>query len=265
MNNGKHIIKTIISIILFALGTLFLGVSVSLVKEGSIGAGIFGIVIALGLFIYPIFRIRDYISTCYGKKKIVLPTIAIAIPLSFSCCSALISTTKEGPKESEATVTESIKVEEKTATFSPTSVSTEVSTSEPALTSVPTDTPTPVPTYTPTPIPTCTPTPVPEVTSTPEPTSTSAPSPTEAPTETTTKQVETNETNPPETAKETNHTTVEVTSEEKDYVLNTSTKKYHRPSCSSVSKIKDKNKAERHCAKEELENEGYEACSNCNP
>lgn len=49
------------------------------------------------------------------------------------------------------------------------------------------------------------------------------------------------------------------------YVINTNTGKFHRPDCSSVKKMSDKNKQISDKTKEELEKEGYEPCKNCNP
>lgn len=256
MNSGKQVIKTIISVILFVLGTLFIGVGVSLLKSDA-GAGIFGIVLALALFIYPVLRICDYVSNSCGKRRIVLPVIAVAIPLSFSCCSAFIDTSKEETKDSESTITETVDTTEQIATSAATTVLTNTPTPEPTPTPIPTNTPAPNSEPTETPTPTNTPTPVPTATPTPVPT------PTVDSSESSAEQTQSKE--PTHTKDETPQTTVEVTSEEKDYVLNTSTMKYHRPGCSSISTIKAKNKAERHCAKEELENEGYQPCGNCNP
>ena len=49
------------------------------------------------------------------------------------------------------------------------------------------------------------------------------------------------------------------------YVLNTNTHKYHLPSCSSVSDMKDKNKKEVTLTKEEVEDKGYRPCQRCKP
>ena len=49
------------------------------------------------------------------------------------------------------------------------------------------------------------------------------------------------------------------------YVLNTSSKKIHLPSCSVLSKTSEKNKENTSKSKEELENEGYSVCKICNP
>jgi len=49
------------------------------------------------------------------------------------------------------------------------------------------------------------------------------------------------------------------------YVLNTNTKKFHLPSCSSVKDIKDKNKQEVTCSRDEVIDMGYVPCKHCNP
>ena len=49
------------------------------------------------------------------------------------------------------------------------------------------------------------------------------------------------------------------------YVLNTNTKKFHLPSCSSVKDIKDKNKQEVTCSRDEVIDMGYVPCKRCNP
>lgn len=49
------------------------------------------------------------------------------------------------------------------------------------------------------------------------------------------------------------------------YILNTNTRKFHRPDCSSVKKINDKNKAEFTGTREEAIAAGYDPCGNCNP
>ncbi len=51
--------------------------------------------------------------------------------------------------------------------------------------------------------------------------------------------------------------------EEVNYIVNTNTKKFHIPSCSSVSRMADKNKAKSTLTKEELINKGYSPCENC--
>ena len=49
------------------------------------------------------------------------------------------------------------------------------------------------------------------------------------------------------------------------YVLNTNTKKFHFPSCSSVKDMKDKNKKEVSCSRDEVIDMGYVPCKRCNP
>lgn len=77
-----------------------------------------------------------------------------------------------------------------------------------------------------------------EPTSTPKPTSTPTPKPTEEE-RTPTKEIK--------------------------YVLNTNTKKFHYPTCSSVKTIKDSNMQEYEGNREDLISQGYEACKRCNP
>ena len=49
------------------------------------------------------------------------------------------------------------------------------------------------------------------------------------------------------------------------YVLNTNTKKFHRPGCASVSQMKEKNKRTVEAAREEIIAQGYDPCGNCHP
>ncbi len=49
------------------------------------------------------------------------------------------------------------------------------------------------------------------------------------------------------------------------YILNTRSKKFHRPSCDSVGTMSDKNKEESSLSREELIEQGYSPCQNCNP
>lgn len=52
---------------------------------------------------------------------------------------------------------------------------------------------------------------------------------------------------------------------EGDYILNTSSRKFHLPDCPSVDKIKEKNKEEYHGSRENLMEQGYEPCQSCHP
>lgn len=49
------------------------------------------------------------------------------------------------------------------------------------------------------------------------------------------------------------------------YVLNTNTKKFHYPYCSSVSDMKEKNKEYSNKSREEIIADGYTPCKRCNP
>lgn len=50
-----------------------------------------------------------------------------------------------------------------------------------------------------------------------------------------------------------------------DYILNTNTKKFHYPSCSSVKQMKDKNKGYFSGTREEVIAKGYDPCGRCHP
>lgn len=88
---------------------------------------------------------------------------------------------------------------------------------------------------------------------------------TEPPTEKPTEKV----TEPP-TQKQT-QATVSVaqstpqSSAERDWILNTNTKKFHYPSCSSVGQMKDKNKWAYTGNRESVIDMGYDPCGRCKP
>lgn len=50
-----------------------------------------------------------------------------------------------------------------------------------------------------------------------------------------------------------------------NYILNTNTKKFHRPTCSSVKKMNESNKKSSSESRDALIKEGYEPCKICNP
>ena len=50
-----------------------------------------------------------------------------------------------------------------------------------------------------------------------------------------------------------------------EYVLNTKSMKFHRPTCSSVDDIADNNKQEATDTRDKLISEGYSPCKQCNP
>lgn len=62
-----------------------------------------------------------------------------------------------------------------------------------------------------------------------------------------------------------NESETPVTQQGKTYVLNTNTKKFHIPSCSSVKTIKANNYAEYVGTAAEVEAMGYAGCKKCNP
>lgn len=49
------------------------------------------------------------------------------------------------------------------------------------------------------------------------------------------------------------------------YILNTNTKMFHRPNCSSVKRLKEEHKATSSESRESLIGQGYEPCKNCHP
>lgn len=49
------------------------------------------------------------------------------------------------------------------------------------------------------------------------------------------------------------------------YILNTNTKKFHKPSCSSVNDMKDSNKAEFVGNRSDVIERGYDPCGRCKP
>lgn len=51
----------------------------------------------------------------------------------------------------------------------------------------------------------------------------------------------------------------------RDYVLNTNTKRFHYPECSSVDDMKEKNKRQFHGTRTEAIDQGYKSCGGCNP
>lgn len=49
------------------------------------------------------------------------------------------------------------------------------------------------------------------------------------------------------------------------YVLNTNTKKFHYPSCSSVTEMRSKNRRDVNVTRDEIIAQGYNPCKRCNP
>ena len=56
-----------------------------------------------------------------------------------------------------------------------------------------------------------------------------------------------------------------VLMEAESYILNTNTKKFHRPSCSSVKQMKKSNKKSSSESRDALIAAGYDPCKKCNP
>lgn len=61
------------------------------------------------------------------------------------------------------------------------------------------------------------------------------------------------------------NTTSGTTATKGDYVLNKNTKKFHRPTCSSVKQMKESNRKDYSGNRDDLISQGYTACKNCNP
>ena len=57
----------------------------------------------------------------------------------------------------------------------------------------------------------------------------------------------------------------EQDSAEGEYILNTNTKKFHLPDCSSVTDMDEDNREGFSGSREELIDMGYEPCGHCNP
>ena len=57
----------------------------------------------------------------------------------------------------------------------------------------------------------------------------------------------------------------EFTGTQRDYVLNTNSKKFHYPDCSSVGQMKEANRADFHGTREEVIAKGYDPCGRCKP
>lgn len=67
------------------------------------------------------------------------------------------------------------------------------------------------------------------------------------------------------TTKKTETTTQKTENTDTTYILNTNSKKFHYPTCSSAKKISDKNYAESNNTRDKLVNDGYSPCGICKP
>lgn len=57
----------------------------------------------------------------------------------------------------------------------------------------------------------------------------------------------------------------DVSQSQSNYVVNTSTEKFHRPSCRDVDKISPENRWDYTGSKDDLTSQGYSPCGHCNP
>ena len=180
---------------------------------------------------------------------------ALLVIASFIGFVFTIEDVPENTPDSVATIselnTESLTYGSSLASTAPTAQPTFTPTPEPTLR--PTPTPTPAPTPTPTPAPTPTPTPVPTPEPTPVPTPEPTPQPTQAPV------VSNNSGDSNFNA----HDNPDQQNTTATYVLNTSSKKIHYPSCHSVKKIAPHNYSTSDESIETLKSWGYSTCGNC--
>lgn len=118
----------------------------------------------------------------------------------------------------------------------------------------------PAPTATPEPTPTPEPSPTPEPTSTPVP---ETAKPSAAPPQT--QQGTQNNTVTPGNASGSGGQTAPQPANEANYVLNTSTHKFHRPTCGDVDKIAAGNLSNVYDSRSNLIAQGYAPCGHCHP
>ena len=77
-----------------------------------------------------------------------------------------------------------------------------------------------------------------------------------------------NSTKKPVLSLSSNNTSKNTTKQEsntKTYILNTNTKKFHIPSCSSVKQMNESNKQKYNGSRQDLINKGYSPCKRCHP
>lgn len=103
------------------------------------------------------------------------------------------------------------------------------------------------------PAPQVTPSPSPYVVEAPSPSPTATPTPTPTPTPV-----------PTSTPKPSVQPVVQDV-DLNDYILNTNTGKFHKPSCSSVDQMKESNKQAYTGLREDVIARGYSPCGRCNP
>ncbi len=256
---------------------------------------LFLIIFCISFLCIPVFILWALINLIRrkpAKKRFIFSGISALALIASTVGFGLTMDEEPVLNDSVGVVAESPSV----ATESTTSTPTATPTVQPTATPKPTKAPTPKPTEMPTPQPTATPTPQPTATPTPQPTE--IPKPTEAPkqvlspTETPKQQTEktpepqtiensepqdTGVSKPQSTESSSNNNTgsgsdgngfntydnPEQQQTEATYVLNTSTKKIHHPSCKSVKKIAPHNYATSNASLEELKAQDYTTCGNC--
>ena len=122
------------------------------------------------------------------------------------------------------------------------------------------------PTASPEPTPTPDATPTPEPSPTPEPTNTPVPETAKPPAAPSQAQqgTQNNSVTPGNTSGSGGQTAPQPANEA-NYVLNTSTHKFHRPTCRDVDKIAAENRSDVHTSRDNIVAQGYTPCGHCHP
>ena len=120
--------------------------------------------------------------------------------------------------------------------------------------------PSPTPTATPEPTPEPTPTPTPEPTNTPAPETPKQPAP-----QPQTQQGTQNNAGASGSASSSGGQTASQPANEVSYVLNTSTHKFHKPTCRDVPKIAAENRSNVSTTRDSIVAQGYTPCGHCHP
>lgn len=169
-------------------------------------------------------------------KRIICLTLALLLALGLTACGFFAPSETQSPSRELPAVADLAPAE----TLEPTPAVTPAPTPTPRPTREPIQVPTPPPITIPaaTPEPTQGPVPTPAPTPRPQPTVAPTPKPTEAPA---------------------------VRTNEQSYVLNTNTKKFHYPWCSSVGQMKDSNRWDYYGTRDEIISMGFVPCKRCNP
>jgi len=100
-------------------------------------------------------------------------------------------------------------------------------------------------------------------TATPKPTAAPTAAPTETPALQTLEPAQAEDPAPDRSAPAADPTPTPA--QERDYVLNTNTMKFHVTSCSSVKDIKDSNRKDVHATRDSIIAQGYSPCGRCKP